>query len=207
MLAVEAVLASAGRHTNGVAEDTASKTNTGVPLFSLETPYGQPQAAFDPPPLLDLVIAKVSEADDHVWALRTDSAYLRSNPDRWAADHMRLNATARNSVSVNIIDSCIRRALEQTEAWSIVYAKVHLLAQHMEKHAVAVAETKPNKTKLLRNVLSLYAVVYHIRSFEDDSIGLLQSEAAASGGGIWELTGLKDDTAVALWPPGIARCT
>ncbi|EPE09539.1 hypothetical protein F503_07315 [Ophiostoma piceae UAMH 11346] len=202
VLAVGTVLGSSGRLNGGIGKDTTNKLYTDVPLCSLEAPYGQPQAGFDLQPLLDLVIAKLWEANDHVWALRSDPAYFRMTLDAWAANDMTLNSTDRNIVTVNIVNACIRHALEQTEIWNILYAKVHLLAQQMEKHAVAVAEAKAKKTKLPRDLLlSVYAVIYHIRCFENDSIGLLRGAVADGGDKIWALTGLKDETMRQLFGP------
>ncbi|ERS96494.1 hypothetical protein HMPREF1624_07409 [Sporothrix schenckii ATCC 58251] len=187
--------------SNGKNGHTEPSTETSVldtpayvdqPLRSLETPYRVPPTSLDTQhlqALLDMTNAKVWEAEDHVWALRTDPAYLRATLRDWALHRKeRLTTTdgvapaesETETVSPTVVDACLRRALEQAETWNLVYSKVHLLAQQMEKHAAAVAAAQagPDAGRLPRDVLlSFYALYYHIRSFENEPVGLLQTGA------------------------------
>lgn len=174
---------------NGESVLDQMTTYTDLPQRSLETPYRVPPTTLDLQALLDLTNAKVYEAEDHVWALRTDPAYLRDTLKDWAVHRKDRLTTVEgvvpdgeSKVSSAVVDACLRRALEQAETWNLVYSKVHLLAQQMEKHADAVAEAQENDgsdaAKLPRDVLlSFYALYYHIRSFENEPVGLLQTGA------------------------------
>lgn len=206
VLAVRAILGTSVAEGNGIADvkekETKDKngdaksvldqpTHTDLPLRSLETPYRVPPTTLDLQALLDLANAKVWEAEDHVWALRTDPAYLRATLQDWAVHRKERLATTdgvapekaeETTVSPTVVDACLRRALEQAETWNLVYSKVHLLAQQMEKNAAEVAEAQrdggSDAGKLPRDVLlSFYALYYHIRSFENEPVGLLQTGA------------------------------
>ncbi|KAL1887772.1 hypothetical protein Sste5346_010011 [Sporothrix stenoceras] len=203
VLAVKAILGSSVEGNGAVKEEKANGKNgekngesvldqttyTDLPQRSLETPYRVPPTKLDLQALLDLTNAKVYEAEDHVWALRTDPAYLRVTLKDWALHRKERLTTVEGvgpedhtKVSSTVVDACLRRALEQAETWNLVYSKVHLLAQQMEKHAAEVAEAQEDNgndaAKLPRDVLlSFYALYYHIRSFENEPVGLLQTGA------------------------------
>ncbi|CAK7230037.1 hypothetical protein SBRCBS47491_007451 [Sporothrix bragantina] len=179
------------------ALEEAAAPYTDGPLRSLETAYRVPPTAIDLQALLDIAYAKVFEAEDHVWALRTDPAYFRATLQDWAVHRKdRLPEVGKESatdaslesaqpvVTSAVVDACIRRALEQAETWNLVYNKVSLFAQQMEKNADAVAEAQSDggkAGKLPRDVLlSFYALYYHIRSFENEPVSLLQTGAFSS---------------------------
>ncbi|CAK7226713.1 hypothetical protein SEUCBS140593_006335 [Sporothrix eucalyptigena] len=204
VLAVRSILGSSVDSANGNGTDktTAQKSvldeaaspYTDGPLTSLESAYRIPPTSLDLQALLDLAYAKVFEAEDHIWALRTDPAYFRSTLQAWAVHRKDRLADVGNdassadtpaAVTPAVVDACLRRALEQAETWNLVYSKVSLLAQQMEKNADAVAEAQEgggiNASKLPRDVLlSFYALYYHIRSFENEPVGLLQTGAFSS---------------------------
>ncbi|OAA62860.1 hypothetical protein SPI_04400 [Niveomyces insectorum RCEF 264] len=164
---------------------------------SLEAPFGAPRTAvdLDLQTLLDLAYAKAIEAEDHVRAMRADPVYLRNTLQAWSAHRReRLQPEASTSGSPGhaapappsaapVADACLRRAFEQAETWHIVYAKVQLIAQQMEKHAdaVAAARAQPPGGRLPHDVLlALYSLCHHLRSFENEPVGLLRVGAFAS---------------------------
>ncbi|CAK7230981.1 hypothetical protein SCUCBS95973_007757 [Sporothrix curviconia] len=179
------------------ALEEAAAPYTDGPLRSLETAYRVPPTAIDLQALLDVVYAKVFETEDHVWALRTDPAYFRATLQDWAVHRKeRLPEMGKEPtdaaqhapavINAAVVDACLRRALEQAETWNLLYTKVSLLAQQMENNAETVAEAAQSAArgqtgKLPRDVLlSFYALYYHIRSFENEPVGLLQTGAFSS---------------------------
>ena len=149
-------------------------------LAVAETPYTRPPA-MDLQRLLDYAYARVWLAEDRLWALREDPSYFASSL-RVVKDHRWQTTLDTTGVKGDApwtweINDCIKGAIADVEAWNILYAKVHLVAQQMEKSAGAIQADSPLPQEL---ALSLYSLHQHLRNFENEPVERLKAGAFAS---------------------------
>jgi len=151
-----------------------------LPVAVSEMPYTRPPA-LELQNLLDYTYGKVWEAEDHIWALREDAGYFMSALTNWRNHEWEttLDGPEKESGAVwaKVVNACVKGAIADVEAWNILYAKVRLVAQQMEKCAGTLRPESPLPREL---ALSLYSLHQHLRNFENDPIEKLETGAFAS---------------------------
>ena len=158
-----------------------------LPLAMSEAPYTS-RGPLRLQTLLDFTCARLWGAEDHLWALRQDPAYFTDSIRQWREHQWEMIPRAGKTASESVresasaiwsraINSCVRQSLEQIETWNILYAKVHLVTQQMEKHLAAVKPTTALPQEL---ALAFYSFCQHIKNFESEHLENLRLGVYAS---------------------------
>ena len=154
-----------------------------------EAPYRLP-ANLDLRRLESLVAAKLSAAEDHVWALREDPGYFAQTvldwrehrqeclPDTSGRRHPVLSNRTREPIFwERVIKNFISTALTTIEMWGSIHEQIVNLQHLKEKYADVIS---PEKDLPEEYASAFYKLDHHLRQFSKGPIGILKFGFVAS---------------------------
>jgi hypothetical protein len=169
-----------------------SDNATGLVLLATtaaEAPYRLP-ADLDLTRLELLVEAKLSAAEDHVWALREDPGYFAQTVLNWREHRQEclpdtkgrrhpilVNPTQERIFWERVIGNSIVTALTMIEIWGSIHEQIVNLQRLKEKYADSIL---PEKDLPQEYALAFYKLDHHLQQFSKGPIGTLKVGFVAS---------------------------
>jgi hypothetical protein len=157
--------------------------------IAAEAPYRLPEN-LDLKRLESLVAAKLSAAEDHIWALREDPGYFADTlldwkehrqeclPDTKGRRHPVLDNPTREKIFwERVIGNSISTSLAMIEMWGFIHEQIVNLQRLKEKYAESIS---PEKDLPEEYALAFYRLDHHLRQFSKGPIGTLKVGFTAS---------------------------
>lgn len=163
---------------------SCNDNDTGISSLAttnMEAPYRLP-ANLDLSRLLSLVASELSEAEDHLWALREDPSYFSATLLDWKEHRQEMLLDTRGDRHPvleprrigqfwgRVMGNAFVSALAEIEIWTIIYEKMEHLARLQRKYShIKFEDDLPEDY-----AMAFYVLHFHLTKYVEDPIGNLK---------------------------------